>query len=245
MNISTQAVDREYAASIDRDGFTIIDRYLDPATIDRLIQDIASLDLKPQRAGIRNLSELLPSVERLAESEEILALVKPVLGNTARVVRSLFFDKQPTANWKVPWHQDVTIAVKNRLELPDYQPWSLKGGIHHVQPPVAILEQMLTVRIHLDFTDESNGALRVIPGSHAYGKLTDVEIDAQAQRLRQEWKQLNPTSCNCEPGGILLMRPLLLHASSAATLPSHRRVIHLDYAGCNLPAGLEWYAKSF
>jgi ectoine hydroxylase-related dioxygenase (phytanoyl-CoA dioxygenase family) len=225
MNISTQ--------EIDRDGFIILDRFLSLDLIDRLIQDIAALNLTPERAGTRNILELLPSVQQLATSQEIQALVEPILGNSARVVRGIFFDKQPTANWKVPWHQDVTIAVKNRLDLPDYHPWSLKGGIHHVQPPVAILERMLTVRIHLDRTDESNGALKVIPGSHCDGKLNDLEID--------RFKQTDSTICTCEPGGILLMRPLLLHASSVAIEPSHRRVIHLDYAGCNLPAGLDWY----
>jgi ectoine hydroxylase-related dioxygenase (phytanoyl-CoA dioxygenase family) len=225
MNISTQ--------EIDRDGFIILDRFLSLDLIDRLIQDIAALNLTPERAGIRNILELLPSVQQLATSQEIRSLVEPILGNPARVVRGIFFDKQPTANWKVPWHQDVTIAVKDRLDLPDYQPWSLKGGILHVQPPVAILEQMLTVRIHLDRTDESNGALKVIPGSHCDGKLNDLEID--------RFKQTDSTICTCESGGILLMRPLLLHASSVAIEPSHRRVIHLDYSGCNLPAGLDWY----
>jgi ectoine hydroxylase-related dioxygenase (phytanoyl-CoA dioxygenase family) len=225
MNISTQ--------EIDRDGFITLDRFLSLDLINGLIQDIAALNLTPERAGIRNILELLPSVQQLAKSQEIQSLVEPILGNSARVVRGIFFDKQPTANWKVPWHQDVTIAVKNRLDLPDYQPWSLKGGIHHVQPPVAILERMLTVRIHLDRTDESNGALKVIPGSHCDGKLNDLEID--------RFKQTDATICTCEAGGILLMRPLLLHASSVAIFPSHRRVIHLDYTGCNLPAGLDWY----
>jgi ectoine hydroxylase-related dioxygenase (phytanoyl-CoA dioxygenase family) len=221
--------------AIERDGFIIIDRYLDCSTVDRLIQDIASLHPHSNRAGMRNLLELSPSIQRLAASPEILTLVEPILGNTARVVRGIFFDKQPSANWKVPWHQDLTIAVKHRLELPDYHPWSLKGGIHHVQPPVAILEQMLTARIHLDCTDRSNGALKVIPRSHRDGKLCDVEID--------RWKGLNTaTVCNCDRGGILLMRPLLLHASSVAIIPSHRRVIHLDYASCDLPAGLDWVA---
>jgi ectoine hydroxylase-related dioxygenase (phytanoyl-CoA dioxygenase family) len=228
MNIITQ--------NIDRDGFFILDRFLNLELIDRLIQDIESLNLSPQRAGIRNILELLPSAQQLAESQQILALVEPILGNPARVVRGIFFDKQPAANWKVPWHQDVTIAVKNRLDLPDYQPWSLKGGINHVQPPVTILEQMLTVRIHLDKTDESNGALKVIPGSHAHGKLNNDAIG--------KWKQTSQIHCDCEPGGILLMRPLLLHASSIAIEPSHRRVIHLDYAGCALPEGLEWYCQS-
>jgi ectoine hydroxylase-related dioxygenase (phytanoyl-CoA dioxygenase family) len=219
--------------TIEKDGFSIIDKYLDRDTIDRLIQDITSLNLTPERAGIRNILELLPRVRELAESQEIRSLVEPILGNSVGIVRGIFFDKQPTANWKVPWHQDVTIAVKNLLELTDYHPWSVKNGIYHVQPPVAILEQMLTVRIHLDKTDESNGALKVIPGSHCDGKLKDIAIDL--------WKQTIPTVCTCNPGGILLIRPLLLHASSVAVAPSHRRVIHLDYAGCNLPEGLNWY----
>ena len=224
----------DYIPEIEKSGFAIVDRYLAPHKIELLIQEIFALNLPPERAGIRNMLELLPSVKLLAQSPEIRSLVEPILGDNIRVVRGIFFDKQPSANWKVPWHQDVTIAVKNRLELPDYQPWSRKGGIPHVQPPVAILEQMLTVRIHLDSTDESNGALRVIPGSHCHGKLTDGAID--------RWKQLNTsTTCTCESGGILLMRPLLLHASSIAIGPNHRRVIHLEYAGCSLPAGLDWY----
>jgi ectoine hydroxylase-related dioxygenase (phytanoyl-CoA dioxygenase family) len=219
---------------IEENGFSTIDSYFNPDSIDLLIQDITDLDLTPGRAGIRNLLELAPRIGKLARSQEIRSLVDPILGDTARVVRGIFFDKQPSANWKVSWHQDRTIAVKNRLDLPNYHPWSVKAGIHHVQPPTAILDQMLTVRIHLDKTDESNGALKVIPGSHCHGKLTDSEID--------RWKQVSPhSSCNCEPGGILLMRPLLLHASSAAIVPSHRRVIHLEYASHQLPSGLEWY----
>jgi ectoine hydroxylase-related dioxygenase (phytanoyl-CoA dioxygenase family) len=240
-HIETNPIARPMPAfwqSLDTEGFAIVDRYLNPTTIAVLIHDLEALDLTPDRAGIRNILELLPSVENLARSPEIRSLVEPILGTTARIVRSIFFDKQPTANWKVPWHQDVTIAVKNRWELPDYHPWSLKGGIPHVQPPTAILERMLTVRIHLDRTDAANGALKVIPGSHRQGKLSAVEIDRH--------KQLDTsTICTCEPGGILLMRPLLLHASSIATVPTHRRVIHLEYANCSLPAGLEWYYDDF
>ena len=109
----------------------------------------------------------------------------------------------------------------------------MKEGIPHVQPPTAILEQMLTVRIHLDSTDESNGALKLFPGSHTEGKLTTAQIDRQ--------KQAPVISANCEAGGILLMRPLLLHASSIALVPSHRRVIHLEYSSHQLSDDLEWY----
>jgi ectoine hydroxylase-related dioxygenase (phytanoyl-CoA dioxygenase family) len=223
-----------FTRELETQGFTMIDSYLDLDLIDRLIQAITDCQLNPDRAGVRNLLELVPSVEKLSQSHEIRDLVVPILGDSARVVRGIFFDKQPSANWKVPWHQDRTIAVKQRVDLPEYHPWSVKAGIVHVQPPTAILNQLLTVRIHLDRTDEANGALKVIPGSHCHGKLTDSEID--------RWKQISPgISCNLDPGGILLMRPLLIHASSMATIPIHRRVIHLDYASNQLPSGLEWY----
>jgi ectoine hydroxylase-related dioxygenase (phytanoyl-CoA dioxygenase family) len=224
----------DFGREIEENGFVTIDPYLDADLVELLIRSITDLHLSPSRAGIRNILDRSPYIQKLAQSQEIHALVAPILGDKARVVRGIFFDKQPTANWKVPWHQDVTIAVKNRVDVPDYHPWSVKSGIHHVQPPTAILDQMLTVRIHLDTTDESNAALKVISGSHCQGKLMDVEIEL--------WKQTSPgISCNLEPGGILLMRPLLLHASSAATVPNHRRVIHLEYASHQLPSGLEWY----
>jgi ectoine hydroxylase-related dioxygenase (phytanoyl-CoA dioxygenase family) len=234
-----------FSHEIESNGFTTIDPYLNLDSVDLLIKAIDDLNLSPGRAGIRNLLELSPYIRKLAQGQEICSLVEPILGDKVRVVRGIFFDKQPTANWKVPWHQYVTIAVKNRLDVAGYHPWSIKAGIHHVQPPTAILEQMLTVRIHLDRTDESNGALKVIPGSHAYGKLADVEIDSPSETLREQWKQLSSgISCNLEPGGVLLMRPLLLHASSMATIPSHRRVIHLEYASHSLPSGLEWYSDA-
>ena len=115
-----------YMQEIEVHGFARLDRYLDPDSIELLIQEIAHLNLTPGRAGIRNLLELAPSIRKLAQSQEIRSLVEPILGDTARVVRGIFFDKQPSANWKVPWHQDLTIAVKNRLDLPDYHPWSVK-----------------------------------------------------------------------------------------------------------------------
>jgi ectoine hydroxylase-related dioxygenase (phytanoyl-CoA dioxygenase family) len=227
---------------IETNGFTILNRYLDAESIEIPIQDLTDLNLTASRAGVRNLLELVPNVRLLANSHKIRSLVEPILGDRAQLVRGIFFDKQPGVNWKVPWHQDLTIAVKQRLDLPDYHPWSVKAGIPHVQPPIAILEQMLTVRIHLDRTDESNGALKVIPGSHCQGRLMAIDIDRH--------KQSNPMiSIDCEAGGILLMRPLLLHASSMATRSSqsavnssmHRRVIHLEYAAAQLADGLDWF----
>ena len=137
------------------------------------------------------------------------------------------------ANWKVPWHQDLTIEVRKKLDVSGFGPWSTKAGVVHVQPPASTLENMLAVRIHLDDCDESNGPLRVIPGSHRLGRLTSEQILRIAAQPA--------VRCTVPAGGVMLMRPLLVHASSACRDPRHRRVIHLEFAAGALPAGLEWH----
>ena len=158
-----------------------------------------------------------------------------MLGNKARLVRGIYFDKHGNANWKVAWHQDLTITVRQRTEIEGYGPWSTKAGIQHVQPPVSILEKMLALRLHLDDTDESNGALRVIAGSHKHGRLDAHQI--QMWKLQQD----RITSCPVTKGGVMVMRPLLVHASSAASNPGHPRVLHFEYSSADFPCGLKWY----
>ena len=122
----------------------------------------------------------------------------------------------------------------DKIDVEGFRAWSIKAGITHVQPPVAVLEQMLTVRVHLDDTDEANGALRVLPGTHRYGRLEPDQI--------QYWKhRQNPVTCSVMRGGVVLMRPLLLHSSLPSLNPTHRRVLHFEYASIDLPAGLEWF----
>ena len=91
-----------------------------------------------------------PEVGAFARSERMMALARPNLNRTPVPVRAIMFDKSTDANWLVPWHQDLTIAVQARVEAEGFSPWSIKEGVPHVQPPVALLEQMLTVRLHLD-----------------------------------------------------------------------------------------------
>jgi len=183
--------------------------------------------------GHRNLMRQVPEVATLATSPKILNLLEKLVGRKPIPVRSIFFDKSPESNWLVPWHQDLTIALRTRLELPEFGPWSVKDGVPHVQPPLDILQSMVTVRLHLDDCDHSNGALRVIPGSHLAGKLP-------ASKIAESRSQNDEIMCSAKSGDALLMRPLLLHASSEALTPKHRRVIHLEYATCRLPTGLAW-----
>ena len=145
------------------------------------------------------------------------------------------FDKTEGANWKVPWHQDVTIAVCNKIEADGFGPWSTKAGVLHVQPPAEILERMISVRLHLDDCPAENGALRVLAGSHLDGKVSERMIQQVAERP-------DAVTCTMKRGGALIMRPLLIHASSASTIPGHRRVIHFDYAAAELPVGMGWAA---
>lgn len=183
--------------------------------------------------AMRNLLTLVPTVRNLALSGPIRDLVEPILGAPARVVRGLLFDKTPENNWKVAWHQDLSIAVRQRIEVPGFGPWSIKAGVTHVQPPRELLARILTLRLHLDDCGPENGPLLVIPGSHAHGILTPREVE----RLR---RRTLPVACHVAGGGALLMRPLLLHASSSAREPCHRRVIHLEYSADQLPGGLQW-----
>ena len=232
-----------YLDEITRDGFAVVQEFLDTETINSVIEALTAVKIENdegQRAGkffgIRNLLNVVPFTRDLANNSACRSIVEPILGSTARVVRGIYFDKHRDANWKVAWHQDMTIAVRERVDVDGYGPWSIKAGIHHVQPPVSILENMLTLRIHLDRADESNGALRVLPGSHKSGRLDSSQIDY--------WKrQQRPVTCVVQSGGAMLMRPLLLHSSTTAVNPNHRRVLHFEYASIDHPAGLKWFEE--
>jgi ectoine hydroxylase-related dioxygenase (phytanoyl-CoA dioxygenase family) len=133
----------------------------------------------------------------------------------------------------VPWHQDLAIAVAEQIETEGFGAWSVKEGIIHVQPPPQILTTMVTLRLHLDDCNVDNGALRVLPGLHLGGGLSTQAIADFAGKN-------SPVVCEMAKGSALLMRPLLLHASSPAKNPSHRRVLHVEYAAAQLPNGLKW-----
>ncbi len=129
---------------------------------------------------------------------------------------------------------DMTIAVKKRINIPGFRAWSIKDGVHHVQPPIPILERMLTLRIHLDNTFADNAPLQIISCSHNRGYLKPEII----QILK-----VNAVTCPVPCGGVLAMKPLLVHASQPARNPRHRRVIHIEFVAEELPAGLEWYGS--
>jgi ectoine hydroxylase-related dioxygenase (phytanoyl-CoA dioxygenase family) len=129
------------------------------------------------------------------------------------------------------------MAVRERRDVPGYGPWSTKAGVTHVQPPTAVLERMVTVRIHIDPCPASNGALRVVPGTHALGRLNQNLVEPHIEESRA-------VCCEADSGDALVMRPLLLHSSSSSLNAGHRRVLHFDYAVGDLGGGLEWRTLS-
>lgn len=213
---------------IAQSGFALIRNIMGHEEQEALRTALGEVDGAGRRGLLR-----LPVVSALACSERWLELIRPHLPSEPRPVRAIYFDKSTEANWGVAWHQDLTIALQARAEVAGFGPWSMKDGVPHVQPPAELLEQMLTIRLHLDDADETNGALRVLPGSHRLGRLA-------AERVQELRTSQGDFLCTAAAGDALLMRPLLLHASNRSTSTRHRRVLHVEYAGFALPEPLRW-----
>ena len=224
-------------STIDRmrgDGFAVVERVLDPTHVDELVEAIEAAS--PARHGMRNLFEQVPRTRTLVTMPAIAAHVQAVLGPNAFAVRAILFDKIKGSNWHVGWHQDQTIAIKARHDVPGFGPTSVKDGVPHTRASEAVLKQMLAVRIHLDDCGPDNGPLRCVPGSDMAGRLDPDQTLAVKESLGEQ-------TCTVGRGGVLLMRPLCLHASSPAASPRHRRVIHIEFANTELPDPLDWHER--
>jgi Phytanoyl-CoA dioxygenase (PhyH) len=186
-----------FELDVDDDGFAILSNCLDQLTAARL-----RADLPETRGPDRNILSL-PSVRALASSRSVREIVENILGSECFAVRGIFFNKTRQANWKVVWHQDLTIAVREQRPADGFGPWTTKAGIWHVQPPLQIMESMLAIPLHLDESDSDNGPLRVIPGTQRHSRLSAVEIAASAKN--------NCVTCMVPEGGALV------NASSSAS----------------------------
>ncbi len=186
------------------------------------------------RGGVRNLIAH-PTVVRLLVHQTLGSYLWSVIGRDLVAVKATLFDKTPETNWRVQWHQDRAIAVKERLDVPGYGCWSTKSGCLHVEPPAEVLAQMLAVRIHLDPCGSDNGPLRVIPGSHRRGKLGE-------RQLADVVSSSDTVELHAKQGAMVLMRPLLVHSSSPARAAAHRRVLHVEFAPRESISPLQWHA---
>lgn len=188
--------------------------------------------LPPDEAGVRiqGIHALRPL---LAAERAIGAVAAFVLGAGAKPVRAILFNKSPETNWSLAWHQDRTICVKEKRKTPDFGPWTVKGGMHHVAPPFDLLARMVTLRAHLDDVPITNSPLLIAPGSHTLGRISVSDVDEVVRRCGTK-------ACMAEAGDVWLYSTLILHASEAASLPTSRRVLQVDFAAEALPNGLEW-----
>jgi ectoine hydroxylase-related dioxygenase (phytanoyl-CoA dioxygenase family) len=152
-----------------------------------------------------------------------MAMAQEILGRAALPFRATLFDKSPTSNWLVVWHQDTALPLCERREVPGWGPWSIKEGVNYAHAPASALEQVLALRLHLDDSIAENGPLRVLPGTHSLGVLSD-------EALRDLSTQIEAIDCTVPRGGIIAMRPLVVHSSSKSQSNVPRRVLHMEYA---------------
>ncbi len=221
-------------------GYLLAPAVLDRNALDALTALVDNLETRHQdysREGktfaMRDVLAEEPELLRIVTDPALLGLARSLAGPAARATKATCFDKRPEANWSLPLHQDLTITVHARADLPGYTHWSIKAGVPHVQPPVRVLEGIVALRIHLDDCPAENGALEVVPGSHRQGRIS-------AAALRNLHLQGLAVVCPARAGDVLAMRPLLVHGSSKARLPARRRVLHIEYSAVELDAPLQW-----
>jgi ectoine hydroxylase-related dioxygenase (phytanoyl-CoA dioxygenase family) len=210
-------------SAIGKLGFEIVSQVFGAEVLLSITKALSEVPLRHGRAGIRN-AFTIEAVRSLASDERLMVLARNMLSADAIPLRATLFDKSPRSNWLVVWHQDTALPLRDRRETSGWGPWSVKEGVICAHAPASALEQILAIRVHLDDSTEENGPLKVLPGTHSMGVLTDDAIhDLVSTRSAVE--------CHVPAGGILLMRPLLVHASSKAkTSARSRRVLHIEYA---------------
>lgn len=218
------------SASLARHGFAQVPSLLDDAECDAVAAHVARVPVG--RAGSRTLLSQ-PWCQALAQRLSCHAALAALLPPGLVAVQCTFFEKSAARNWLVPVHQDLGLPVAQRIEHPQLHGWSEKEGVPHVQAPAEVLARLVAVRLHIDACTAADGPLRVIPGSHLHGALDEQATAAWRQRAAE-------VVCVAPRGSALLMRPLLLHASSKASGTSRRRVLHFLFGPPDLPFGLRW-----
>jgi hypothetical protein len=228
---------------VDRDGFAIVPGVFDDAAVGELTTALTRALEQPNEAtfvrssaghvyAARNVLQLWPPAAHVWRRPPLPALLGQILGPRFGLARGLFFDKPPEQTWALPWHKDLTIAVReHRSPAGRFHHPTRKAGVPHVEAPEDVLQAMLTVRIHLDDVTDRNGPMQVIPGSHLTGKA--MRFDESRCR-----------GILVRRGDVLLIRPLVAH-NSAPSDPAnehHRRILHLEFAGQpELSDGYAWH----
>lgn len=213
-------------------GYALVDDVFSQAEIQHVRETLSCTPLERTKAGARHVLSVRV-VRSVAVDSRLLDIAREFVGRGAEPFRATLFDKSPAANWLVVWHQDRALPLCRRCDDPAWGPWSRKAGILYGHAPAWALEQVVALRVNLDNSSRTNGPLRVIPNTHTRGVLTDAAIE---QITRSE----TPVDCVTRAGGVVAMRPLMVHASSKSLDDRPRRVLHIEYASArNLGSGIE------
>lgn len=232
-----QAIQHDF----NEQGFYCVNDIYTQAEVDKLISIIehsAGLNATFRRSkdlfAIRQFLKEVPEAVEVVFNTGMRQLISNLFGEDYFVVKSIYFDKPESSNWFVYYHQDLTISVDQRIDVPGFGPWTVKQNQYAVQPPLQVLNNSFTIRIHLDDTTAGNGALKVVPGSHLQGIVRNEYLDdiKHTEKI-----------CAVNRGGVMLMRPLLFHASDRTVNNQRRRVIHIEFNNADLPHGLQWSEK--
>lgn len=235
----------KYTNEIDTEGFIIIDAIYNENEIEKLTSIIESVT--ENKAGkttfrksedlfaIRQFHKEIPEALDSIFNQNLKNIIKYNFGEDYFITKSIYFDKPEKSNWFVAYHQDLTISVDKKIDIESFENWTTKQDQFAVQPPKDILEKNFTIRIHIDKTTKDNGALKVINNSHSKGIYRVENMD---------FKNEKETVCEVEKGGIMIMKPLLFHASNKTTNNERRRVIHIEFSNIELPNGLDWSERT-
>jgi ectoine hydroxylase-related dioxygenase (phytanoyl-CoA dioxygenase family) len=208
--------------SVADGGYAIAPQIVTAEEIARLLFDLEQSASQRTRAGVRHLLSN-SAVAEFAADRRMLGIAQSILGSDAFPFKATLFDKSSDANWLVTWHQDTALPLREKHETPGWGPWSTKEGMIYAHAPVNALESVVALRLHLDDSNNNNGPLRVIPGSHCQGILSDKQVENIVDKGE-------PVTCLVEQGGVIVMRPLIIHASSKSQSDKPRRVLHIEYA---------------
>lgn len=224
--------------SFNKNGHGIIENIYTESEIAEILLEIeknekanANFRKSQDVFAIRQVLKEIPKLKNLIFNKDLKKVIHKIGGTDYFLVKSIYFDKPETSNWVVPYHQDLTIALEEKIETENYVNWTSKHNQVSVQPPLSILENIFTIRIHLDDTTKYNGAVKIISSSHKNGIIL---MNSSVLDKKEE------VECEVPKGGIMLMKPLTLHASSKTTNNKRRRVIHIEFSNQTLPNNLKW-----
>jgi ectoine hydroxylase-related dioxygenase (phytanoyl-CoA dioxygenase family) len=208
--------------TVREEGYGLIPNVFTQNEMVEVLQQMSIEALPRTRAGVRHAMRSA-CVAQVARDSRMMEFARRILGETAIAFRATLFEKLPDSNWLVGWHQDTALPLRDRREVSGWGPWSLKDNVHYAHAPADALKKIVALRVHLDDSTLENGPLRVLPGTHNQGVLTDDQIHLIAESMTS-------VDCLVPLGGIIALRPLIIHGSSKSRMEKPRRVLHIEYA---------------